>query len=106
MLLIGISEKNFRVLLQMFTFVIMKNIFYKIIGLKQYVKNKLKELNKITEEINLTLLGDYRISKGKLIDINISEYELSHIYLITSAEHTISSNTEKVRISIKKYNKK
>ncbi len=105
MLLIGISEKNFSVLLQMFTFVIMKNIFYKIIGLKQYVKNKLKELNKITEEINLTMLGDYRISKGKIIDVNISEYALNGTYLITSAEHSISSNKEVVRISIEKRKK-
>lgn len=73
--------------------------------LKQYVKNKLKELNKITEEINLTMLGDYRISKGKIIDVNVSEYALNGTYLVTSAEHTISSNKEVVRISIEKRKK-
>lgn len=75
-------------------------------NLDLYAKNKLNELNKVAENIDLSLLGDYRISKGKIIDINIGEYNLSGIYLIISAEHTISSNTEKVRISIQKYNKK
>lgn len=63
---------------------------------------KLKELRQVKEEISLSLLGDYKISKGKLIDFTISEYDLKGIYLVKSASHKITNEKELVNISIAK----
>ncbi len=73
--------------------------------LQKLSNNKLKELNQITEERSLELLGDYRISKGKLIDFTNSDYGLSGVYLITSATHEINNERELVKVSIQKQNK-
>lgn len=72
-------------------------------NLKELAEKKLDELNKITEEQSLSLLGDYRVSKGKLVDLNIREYGLNGRYLIKNANHTIS-NKEIVSITIEKIN--
>lgn len=71
-------------------------------NLRQLAESKLKELNKIKEERSLGLLGDYRISKGKLIDFTNSDYGLSGTYLVTSASHTIDNQKEVVNVSIEK----
>lgn len=42
------------------------------------------------------------MSKGKLVNLKISVYGLSDIYLINSAEHIISCNKEIVKINIEK----
>ena len=72
-------------------------------NLKQLAHDKLNELNKVNEERSLELLGDYRISKGKLIDFTNSDYGLSGIYLVTSATHEIDRQKELVKVSISKY---
>ena len=74
-------------------------------NLKQLAQDKLNELNKINEERSLSLLGDYRISKGKLIDFTNTYYGLSGVYLVTSASHTIDNQKELVKVSIQKLNK-
>ena len=71
-------------------------------NLTKLANDKLKELNKIKEEINLSLISDYRVSKGKLIDFTINEYGLNGVYLITSAEHIIDSKKETVNVSIER----
>ncbi len=71
-------------------------------NLTKLANDKLKELNKIKEEINLSLISDYRVSKGKLIDFTINEYGLNGLYLITSAEHIIDSKKEIVNVSIER----
>lgn len=63
-------------------------------------QNKLNELNKIETEIGLTVLGDYRISKGKVLDITVPEYDLNGTYLIKSTNHIMDKNKETVKISI------
>lgn len=72
-------------------------------NLKKLAQDKLEELNRITEERSLELLGDYRISKGKLIDFNNTDYGLQDTYLITSAKHNIDNEKEVVSVSIEKY---
>ena len=72
-------------------------------NLKQLAHDKLNELNKINEERNLELLGDYRISKGKVIDFTNSDYGLNGVYLVTSATHEIDRQKELVKVSISKY---
>ena len=48
------------------------------------------------------MLGDYRISKGKILDMNVPEYALNGTYLIKSASHTIDKTKEKIKVSIEK----
>lgn len=72
-------------------------------NLSKLAESKLDELNKIKEERSLEMLGDYRISKGKLIDFTNSDYDLSGTYLVTSASHTIDNQKEVVKVSISKY---
>lgn len=68
--------------------------------LKKLAQSKLDELNKVKEEISLSCLGDYRISKGKLIDFTTAKYGLSGIYLVKSATHTIDDKKEVVSVNI------
>lgn len=75
----------------------------KKVSYKKLANDKLQELNKIKEEISLSLLSDYKISKGKLIDFTISDYGLTGVYLVTSATHTIDNTKEVVDVSIAKY---
>ena len=74
--------------------------------MSKLAEDKLYELNRIKEERSLELLGDYRISKGKLIDFTNSDYGLSGVYLVTSASHTIDNQKELVKVSIEKYETK
>ena len=71
--------------------------------MQKLAEDKLYELNRITEERSLELLGDYRISKGKLIDFTNTDYGLSGVYLVTSATHEIDRQKELVKVSISKY---
>lgn len=75
----------------------------KVNNLGQLAESQLKELNKVKEERSLELLGDYRISKGKLINFENTDYGLSGTYLVTSATHTIDNQKELVKVSISKY---
>lgn len=72
-------------------------------NLKQLAKTKLTELNKIKTEISKTLIADYRVSKGKLIDFTNTDYGLTGIYLVKSASHEITAQKETVSVSIEKY---
>ena len=72
-------------------------------NLQELANNKLQELNKVKEERSLELLGDYRISKGKLNDFTNSDYGLSGVYLVTSATHEINNERELVKVSISEY---
>lgn len=73
-------------------------------NLEELAQNKLDELNKVKEEISLNLLGDYRVSKGKLIDFTNTSYGLDGVYLVKSASHEISGAKETVSVSIEKLN--
>ncbi|MBR2526749.1 hypothetical protein IKE67_09815 [bacterium] len=71
-------------------------------NLSKLAESKLDELNKIKEERSLELLGDYRISKGKLINFENTDYGLSGTYLVTSTSHTIDNQKEVVKVGIEK----
>lgn len=72
-------------------------------NLKQLAKTKLTELNKIKTEISKTLIADYRVSKGKLINFTNADYGLTGIYLVKSASHEITAQKETVNVSIEKW---
>lgn len=75
-------------------------------NLKELAKRKLAELNKIKTEISKTLIADYRVSKGKLIDFKNNKYGINGIYLIKTASHNITTEAETVNITIEKWDKK
>ena len=49
------------------------------------------------------MLGNYKISKGKLIQPNINEYNLTDTYLINKVSHTINEKKEVVKMTVTKY---
>ena len=63
---------------------------------------KLNELNKATTTMSLSMLADYRVAKGKLIELDVKEYGLKGLYLITQCKHTIK-NKDLASITIEKY---
>ena len=73
-------------------------------NLGRLAQEKLRELNRTRDEISLSMLGDHRISKGKLIDFTINRYRLRGVYLVTNAEHTIDDKKENVKVSIRRLN--
>lgn len=74
-------------------------------NLPQLAQNKLDELNKPRETQSIKkMIADYRCSKGKVIDLNVSQYNLIGEYLITSVSHNIDSKKELVSFRIDKFN--
>jgi len=72
-------------------------------NLEKLANDKLKELNKATISMSLSLLCDHRISKGKILDLNVPEYGLKGEYLITSCSHSITSCKDVASINIERY---
>lgn len=70
---------------------------------QRIAKDKLIELNRVTEEISLNIIADHRAGKGVIIPLDIDEYGLNGLYLITSANHRIYRNREEIAINLKKY---
>lgn len=74
-------------------------------NLKTLAKTKLAELNQSKTEISKTLIADYLVAKGKIIDFTNSDYNLTGMYLVKSASHEITANAEIVNVSIEKQQK-
>lgn len=70
------------------------------------LEDKLAELNRVEEKIDLSIIGDYRAGKGKIIPVNLEEYGLTDSFLILSANHKIYENREEIELSLKRYNEK
>lgn len=70
-------------------------------NLPQIARDKLTELNQNNTQISLTMLGDWRISKGHILPINVPEYGLSGNYLILSAKHDINDKREEIKLTIR-----
>jgi hypothetical protein len=75
-------------------------------NLKRTATEKLSELNRVTEEISLNIIADHRAGKGVIIPLNIEEYGLNGLYLITSANHRIYRNREEIAVNLKKREEK
>lgn len=72
-------------------------------NLNLLAQKKLEESNRQQEDISLTLLGDYRLGKGKIINLKVEEYKLEGLYLIKSANHKIDKDKDEIDITIKKF---
>ena len=73
---------------------------------QRIAKDKLIELNRVTEEISLNIIADHRAGKGVIIPLDIDEYGLNGLYLITSANHRIYRNREEIAVNLKKREQK
>lgn len=74
-------------------------------NVKKIAQDKLKELNRVTEEISLNILADHRAGKRVIIPINLAEYNLEDNFLILSANHKIYQNREEVALTLKRRQK-
>lgn len=65
--------------------------------------NKLKELNKVTQNISLSMLGDTVIKAGRVLNLNIPSKNLVGDYLIKSSSHTLENKNHKVNVTLEEY---
>lgn len=65
--------------------------------------NKLKRLNKISEEINLTILGNEKLRAGRIIELENDNLYLHGEYLIKDCEHSLENNNHKCSINLVEY---
>lgn len=59
---------------------------------KSIAKNKLKELNKVTEDLKITVLGDDTVRAGRVIELKNELYNLKGKYLIKECSHTFHND--------------
>ena len=68
-------------------------------------QNKLKELNRLTTTLSMTMLGDYRMRKGVIMPINNELFDIQGDFLIKSSRHSISDTKELVTVNLEKYDR-
>ncbi|MCB4946031.1 hypothetical protein LGW20_09805, partial [Streptococcus mutans] len=67
---------------------------------QQVAQAELKELSKITEEANVTLLGDDNVRAGRLIDIEDQMTGIKGRYLIESVDHSVTSGIHTMQLGL------
>jgi len=67
---------------------------------RNIANNKLKERNKVIEDISIELLGHDDIRAGRLIEISEPVTKIKGIYLIKSASHTENNGIHKVSMQL------
>ena len=67
---------------------------------KQVAEDTLKEKNKITETLTLTVLGDYKMKKGTITPIKNEKLGIDNYYSIKNSSHSISGKKETVSIGV------
>lgn len=55
--------------------------------IRNIASNKLKELNKVLTSATIDVLGDDNLRAGRLLEVNIKEFDLKGYYLIKSCSH-------------------
>lgn len=69
-------------------------------NLTQLAQNKLKELNKLSKTIDVSMIGDYRMHKGVIMPINDEKFGIKGSFLIKSSRHSINGSQEIVSVSL------
>lgn len=72
---------------------------------KTIIKNKLAELDKISEEITFSVIGDNKLQAGTITTILNDKININGAYKITSSKHSIIGTIENVEVSVQKYKK-
>lgn len=75
----------------------------KQVNYKQVAEDTLKEKNKITETLSLTVLGDYNMRKGTVTSIKNEKLGIDDYFVIKNSSHCITGTKETVSISVEKY---
>ncbi|MHC1723040.1 MAG: hypothetical protein AB9836_07560 [Aminipila sp.] len=63
-------------------------------------KNKLTELNKITESTSIELLGDDRVLSGRILNITEPLTKLSGTYLVKDVTHNYTNKIHKMSLTV------
>lgn len=69
-------------------------------NLARIASNRLKELNKLSKTISMTMLGDYRMHKGVIMPIDCAKFGIKGDFLIKSSRHLISGIREDVAVTL------
>ncbi|AOY76688.1 XkdQ/YqbQ family protein [Clostridium formicaceticum] len=69
---------------------------------KNIAENKLKDSNKVHEDISLELLGDDKVRSGRILEINNETFGLSGRYLVKECTHTYNNRIHKMSITVEK----
>lgn len=70
---------------------------------KTIIKNKLKELNKVEQEISFNVIGDNKLRVGTATTIRNEKININGVYKITSSRHSIKGTAENVEVLVEKY---
>lgn len=62
--------------------------------------NKLKELNRIKEDIKIDLLGNDIVRAGRIIELNDNIFKLNGKFLIKDCTHTVNNNIHKMQLGL------
>lgn len=65
--------------------------------------NKLKRLNRINEDISLTMLGNEKIRAGRIAELENENLYLHGEYLIKDCEHSLENNNHRCSINLIQY---
>lgn len=66
-------------------------------------KNKLKELNRIIEDVSIDLLGDDNVKSGRILEIIEPITKLSGKYLVNDVTHTYSNSIHTMSLNLKRW---
>lgn len=69
-------------------------------NLQKIASDSLKQLNKLSKNMSLPMLGDFRMHKGVIMPIDNEEIGVKGMFLIKSSNHVIDGNIEKVNVSL------
>ena len=67
---------------------------------KQIANNKLKELNRVQQDISFNLLGNDELRSGRILTIENALFNLSGKYLIKSSNHTYVNYIHKCSVTL------
>lgn len=69
---------------------------------KIIAQNKLKELNRIGEDISIELLGDDNVRAGRILEVNNDMFKLQGQYLVKDCTHTYQNRIHKMNLTLGK----
>lgn len=69
---------------------------------RNIARNKLAELNKVTEDLKITTLGDDRVRAGRLLKINNDAANLKGLYLVKDCSHEFQNTILKMSLTLQK----
>ena len=71
---------------------------------KNIAANKLTELNKITQKINLHLMGDDAVRAGRILEFNQPSIDMVGGYLVKNCTHSYSNNNHTMQLELEAIN--